>query len=193
MFALVALAGCHRASHLALGVEPLQLFGAEPELMPALQFEPSEGTLLVTARRPVFVTVVEVDPRTQDRTVVFPESGRAPLRVSGEIAFQLPLRRGGDATSPSGRIAGHANRGSCATEGAAAASATARCPTAAVAAGRGDARAPMRGVLVIASTDSLVVAGEPGEGLPRAWTIPDEMPEAWAAVYVWPPRKRRGE
>lgn len=129
----------------ATHVEPLQLFGAEPELMPALGFEPLGGVLSVSAKQSVFVTVVEIDPATQDRTVVFPERGGRPLRVSGEMALQLELRRGDDPL-------------------------------------------PARGILVIASADSLVIEppAVPGAARDRSWTIPEVMPDQWAAVYVWP-------
>lgn len=143
------LTACHAMPRPATHVEPLQLFGAEPELMPALGFEPLGGVLSVSAKQSVFVTVVEIDPATQDRTVVFPERGGRPLRVSGEMALQLELRRGDDPL-------------------------------------------PARGILVIASADSLVIepptspGATPGAARGGAWTIPEVMPEQWAAVYVWP-------
>ena len=95
VLALVALAlatACHRGAPAVTRVAPLQLFGAEPDLMPALGFEPVAGVLTVSAQHPVFVTVVEVDPATQARDVVFPETGATPLRVSGEMSLQLALQ-----------------------------------------------------------------------------------------------------
>ena len=147
VLALVALAlatACHRGAPAVTRVAPLQLFGAEPDLMPALGFEPVAGVLTVSAQHPVFVTVVEVDPATQVRDVVFPETGATPLRVSGEMSLQLALQRRGAAL-------------------------------------------PARGILVIASADSLVVPLSRQGGAP--WSIPDEMPGAWAAVYVWTPSR----
>lgn len=175
----LALAACVRSPRLDLArapdapaVQPLQLFGAAPDLMPGLSFEPVEGVLTVSAARPVFLTVLEVDPATQARTVVFPEPGAKPLRVSGEVALQLSLLRGDDPL-------------------------------------------PSRGLLVIASRDSLVVAGDssgtsrattsgagatardrgdaatPASGDRSSWAIPAEMPEQWAAVYLWAPTRHR--
>lgn len=185
---VVAALGCARAASTTgsappvAGVEPLQPFGSEPALMPALAFEPLAGRLDITAPQPVYVTVVEVDPATQSRTVVFPELGRAPLRVAGALSLQLTLARvGASRTRP--RRAGHdvpgANRGPCATVAAEASAADCPDPSETVS----DA-APARTVLVIASTDTLVVPEGGGEGT-SAWRIPDEMPGEWAAVYVW--------
>jgi len=186
LVALLGLAqGCHRASPPEVGVEPLQLFGAEPELMPALQFEPEEGTLVVSARQPVYLTVVRVDPTSQVRTVVFPESGRAPLRVSGQVSLQLASLRLGEASLASGQAGAADNRGGCTTTGAAWGAANA-CAGSARAAERREAT---DGILVIASQGSLVVPTNETAGSPAGWGIPDEMPELWAAVYVWPPAR----
>jgi hypothetical protein len=166
----------------SMGVRPLQPFGSEPELMPALSFEPLAGRLDIRAPQPVYVTVVEVDPATQAQTVVFPELGRAPLRVAGAISLQLALSRAGAlalANGDTGQPKRRANRGPCATDAARWGDEVGAC------AGRltdEHPDAPARTVLVIASTDTLVVAG--GEGT-AAWRIPDEMPAEWAAVYVW--------
>lgn len=153
VFVAVLLTACHPMPRPATHVEPLQLFGAEPELMPALGFEPLGGILSVSAKQSVFVTVVEIDPATQARTVVFPERGARPLRVSGEMSLQLELRRGDDPL-------------------------------------------PARGILVIASADSLVIAPPIGpresaeRGVGGVWAIPEVMPEQWAAVYVWPAKRQ---
>ena len=185
----LAAAGCARqpspvvdAAPVA-GVEPLQPFGSEPALMPALTFEPLAGRLDISAPLPVYVTVVEVDPTTQAQTVVFPEVGRAPLRVAGSLSLQLELSRGvgGDALRRrAGQAEGDHNRGRCATGSAGSGEEGASHCRSTTAAPPGET--PSRTVLVIASTDTLVVGG--GRGT-MAWRIPDEMPGDWAAVYVW--------
>jgi hypothetical protein len=184
----VAAGGCARLVAPAnpaspqVGVEALQPFGSEPELMPALAFEPRAGRLDISAPRPVYVTVVEVDPATQAHTVVFPELGRAPLRVAGALSLQLELSRTDDVVAeraPSGRDESGANRRRCATVSAGTVDGSVHCPASVETEAPG---APARTVLVIASTDTLVVAGAGGVS---AWRIPNEMPAEWAAVYVW--------
>lgn len=133
-------AGCMVRRAPTTAVAPLQLFGDEPSLMPQLAFDPAVGVLTVSAMQPVYVTVLEVDPATQARAVLFPEAGRRPLRVSGDVALGLRLQS----------VAGP------------------------------------RGLLVIASADSLVVAQEDRTvaGGSARWQVPDQMPAAWAAVYL---------
>ena len=147
---LMTITGCLHPQ--VVGVAPLQLFGAAPEVMPALSFEPVSGTLGVSARRPVYVTVVEIDPRTQQRRVAFPGSDDSPVRVEGNVELDLALERVGD---------------------------SARITPSSV-----SLQYPSRGVLVIASVDSLLVRSSGGRG--AAWELPSQMPDAWAAVYVWP-------
>lgn len=157
--------------------------------MPALTFEPAAGRLQISAPHPVYVTVVEVDPATQARTVVFPELGRAPVRVAGALSLELELSRDLAPFAPargSGQPAPESNRGRCATTADATTTIAPECAATLRATAGG---APVRTVLVIASTDTLVVAetdASNGRRGTAAWRIPDEMPAEWAAVYVWP-------
>lgn len=188
LVAALAAVGCARATATApapaaapvTGVAPLQPFGSEPALMPALSFEPLGGRLEISAPQPVYVTVVEVDQATQARTVVFPEVGRAPLRVAGTLSLDLALSRDGVTgvmAERAGQEARDNNRGHCATHDA-------QPPRERPPCGEEDdlTGAPVRTVLVIASTDALVVADRPGGS---GWRIPEELPGDWAAVYVW--------
>ena len=117
--AALGLVGCQRQSQQAASQFPAPtrgVFGSSPSMMPKVSYNLTSGLISVDSGAPVYLTVLAVEPRTGEMSVVFPPPGGEKI-VSTDLAIQVELRDDSPVAATAGSELDAINRGRCANPG----------------------------------------------------------------------------
>ncbi len=176
------LAGCQRQPQQAASQFPAPtrgIFGSVPSMMPRMSYDITSGLISVDSGAPVYLTVLAVEPRTGQMSVVFPPPG-GEKRLASDVAIQVDLTDEPPAPSIVGSELDAINRGRCANPSRAPSGGIPNCVP-----GRANAVQPMvpaRALLAIATNEPIVVANDstnPGKGRGIRRLLPEEWAGAW--------------
>lgn len=178
----VLLGGCQRQPQQGASQVPAPtrgIFGSAPSMMPNISYDVTSGLISVDSGAPVYLTVLAVEPRTGQLSVVFPPPGREKL-LSNDLAIQLDLSDEAPVASIGGSELDAINRGRCANPSRAPSGGIPSCvpgPSNAV-----QPMAPARSILVIATSEPIVVPNDsanPAKGRGIRRFLPDQWAGAW--------------
>ncbi len=182
--AALALVGCQRQPQQSASQFPAPtrgVFGSAPAMMPRMSYNLTSGLISVDSGAPVYLTVLAVEPRTGEMSVVFPPPGierpiATDLAISVDLTdeYPVPVHGGG---SDLDKI----NRGRCANPSRAPSGGIPDCVPGYAPMTR--PMTPMHSLLALATSEPIVIANDstdPGKGR----GIRRFLPEQWAGEWL---------
>lgn len=181
-FAALALAGCQRQPQPSASQFPAPtrgVFGSAPAMMPKLSYNVTSGLISVDSGAPIYLTVLAVEPRTRQMSVIFPPAGSEKV-LSNSLAIQVDLSDEVPMPSIASSELDAINRGRCANPSRAPSGGIPNCVPGPSATPR--PMATSRSLLAIATSEPIVVANDstnPGKGRGIRRFLPEEWAGAW--------------